>query len=197
MQWQRLMPLQLLVAVIRQTQLIRQGSQKTCLSYLQGVGQYFRCLRGTPSQALWPLLIRSQKLRKPAIVANWKMNKTIAEALQFVADSRMLFKDIPVNNVDIILSPSFAAINPVADAVSGDNIFVAAQNLHWEAKGAFTGEISAGVLIDCGWNYDMNAHSERRNLFGEPDEGINKKIRRAIHAGPQPLFCDGGSLQRR
>src|SRR4030067_3054383 len=141
--------------------------------------------------------LRSNDLRKPAKVANWKMNKTIAEALQFVADSRMLFKDIPVNNVDIILSPSFAAINAVADAVSGDNIFVAAQNLHWEEKGAFTGELSAGMLIDCGCKYVIIGHSERRNLFGETDEGINKKSRRAIHTGLKTIFCDGGSLQRR
>ena len=142
-------------------------------------------------------MIRSQKLRKPAIVANWKMNKTISEALQFVADSRMLFKDIPVNNVDIILSPSFAAINAVADAVSGDEIYVAAQNLHWEEKGAFTGELSATMLIDCGCKYVIIGHSERRNLFGETDEGINKKIRRAIHTGLKPIFCVGESLQQR
>lgn len=136
-------------------------------------------------------------MRKPAIVANWKMNKTISEALQFVADCRTLLKDIPVNNVDIILSPSFTAIKAVADAVSGAKIYVAAQNLHWEEKGAFTGELSAPMLIDCGCKYVIIGHSERRNLFGETDEGINKKIRCAIHTGLSPIFCVGESLQQR
>jgi len=138
-----------------------------------------------------------QDLRKPAIVANWKMNKTIAEALQFVAECRTLLKDIPVNNVDIVLSPPFTAIKAVVDAVGNDNIHVAAQNLYWEEKGAFTGEISAPMLTDCGCKYVIIGHSERRQLFGETDEGINKKIRRAIHSGLSPLFCVGESLMQR
>src|SRR3989304_562519 len=119
-----------------------------------------------------------QDLRKPAIFANGKMNKAIAEALQFVAECRTLLKDIPVNNVDIVLSPPFTAIKAVVDAVGNDNIHVAAQNLYWEEKGAFTGEISASMLTDCGCRYVIIGHSERRQLFGETDEGINKKIRR-------------------
>ena len=136
-------------------------------------------------------------MRKPAIVANWKMNKTITEALQFVVECRTLFKDIPVNNVDIVLSPPFTAIKAVTDAVSNDNIHIAAQNLYWEEKGAFTGEVSAPMLIDCGCRYVIIGHSERRHLFGETDEGINKKIRCAIKFGLSPLFCVGESLQQR
>lgn len=136
-------------------------------------------------------------MRKPAIVANWKMNKTITEALQFVAECRKLLKDIPVNNVDIVLSPPYTAIKAVADAVGNDNIYVAAQNLYWEEKGAFTGEISAPMLTDCGCRYVIIGHSERRQLFGETDEDINNKIRRAIHSGLSPLFCVGESLMQR
>ena len=136
-------------------------------------------------------------MRKPAIVANWKMNKTISEAMQFVVECRNLFKAISVNNVDIILSPSFTAIKAVAEAVSNDNIHIAAQNLYWEEKGAFTGEVSAPMLIDCGCRYVIIGHSERRHLFGETDEGINKKIRCAIKFGLSPLFCVGESLQQR
>lgn len=136
-------------------------------------------------------------MRKPVIVANWKMNKTISEALQFVADYRMLFKDSSVNKVDVILSPSFTAIKAVADAVSGDKIFVAAQNLYWEENGAYTGEVSAPMLIDCGCRYVIIGHSERRHLFGETDEGINNKIRSAIQFGLSPIFCVGESLQQR
>ena len=125
------------------------------------------------------------------------MNKTITEALQFVVECRTLFKDIPVNNVDIVLSPPFTAIKAVTDAVSNDNIHIAAQNLYWEEKGAFTGEVSAPMLIDCGCRYVIIGHSERRHLFGETDEGINKKIRCAIKFGLSPLFCVGESLQQR
>ena len=142
-------------------------------------------------------MIRRQDLRKPAIVANWKMNKTISEAMQFVVECRNLFKAISVNNVDIILSPSFTAIKAVAEAVSNDNIHIAAQNLYWEEKGAFTGEVSAPMLIDCGCRYVIIGHSERRHLFGETDGDINKKIRGAIRSGLSPLFCVGESLQQR
>jgi len=136
-------------------------------------------------------------LRKPLIVANWKMNKTISDALQFVAECKRLLKDISVHNVDIILSPPFTSIKAVYDAVNGENIYVAAQNLYWEEKGAFTGEVSAPMLKDCGCTYAIIGHSERRNLFGETDEGINKKIRFAIHTGLNPIFCIGESLQQR
>lgn len=126
------------------------------------------------------------------------MNKTISEALQFVSDFRKMLRDTPVNNVDIILSPAFTAINAISDAVkSGGNIDVAAQDLYWEEKGAYTGEISAAMLADCGCKYVIVGHSERRQLFGETDEQISKKIRRAIYSGLRPLFCVGESLQQR
>lgn len=136
-------------------------------------------------------------MRKHVIAANWKMNKTISEALQFVSDFRQMLMDTPVNNVDIILSPAFTAINAISDAVSGGNIDVAAQDLYWEEKGAYTGEISAAMLADCGCKYVIVGHSERRQLFGETDEQISKKIRRAIYSGLRPLFCVGESLQQR
>ncbi len=136
-------------------------------------------------------------MRKPVIAANWKMNKTISEALQFVDECRKLLKDEDVNGADLILSPPYTAIMAVCDAVRGDNIYVAAQNLYWEEKGAFTGEVSAGMLLDCGCKYVIIGHSERRNIFGEKDAEINKKIRRSIHTGLIPLFCVGESLQQR
>ena len=139
----------------------------------------------------------SKKLRKPAIVANWKMNKTISDALQFVDECRKMFKEISVDRVDVVLSPPYTAIKAVSDAIGNDNIAVAAQNLYWEEKGAFTGEVSASMLADSGCKFVIIGHSERRHQFGETDEGINKKIRSAIHGNLSPIFCVGETLQQR
>lgn len=136
-------------------------------------------------------------MRKPAVVANWKMNKTISDALQFVDECRKMFKDISVDRVDVVLSPPYTAIKAVFDAIGNDNIAVAAQNLYWEEKGAFTGEVSASMLADSGCKFVIIGHSERRHHFGETDEGINKKIRSAIHGNLSPIFCVGETLQQR
>ncbi len=136
-------------------------------------------------------------MRRPAVIANWKMNKTISEALQFVDECRKRFKEISIDGVDVVVSPPFTAIKVVSDAIGGNNIGIAAQNLYWEEKGAYTGEVSASMLADSGCKYVIIGHSERRHYFGETDEGINKKIMRAIHSNLSPVFCVGETLQQR
>lgn len=136
-------------------------------------------------------------MRKPVVVANWKMNKTIPEALQFVAELRKRFKEVDTEGVDVVLAPPFTALKAVSDAIGGDSIFLAAQNLFWEEKGAYTGEISPAMLSDAGCGYVIIGHSERRQYFGETDEGVNKKIGSALYFNLTPLFCVGETLQQR
>src|SRR4030095_11499316 len=107
-------------------------------------------------------------MRIPFIAANWKMYKTIHEAFAFAKEFRALVKD--VNNVEIVLAPPFTALHSVVEAARNSNIGVAAQNLHWEREGAFTGEVSAPMLKDAGAEYVIIGHSERRRLFGVTDE---------------------------
>jgi triosephosphate isomerase len=138
------------------------------------------------------------KVRRPIVVANWKMNKTIPEALQFVGDLRKRFKEADREGIDIVLAPPFTALKAVSDSIGGDNtLCLAAQNLFSEEKGAYTGEISAAMLLDSGCKYVIIGHSERRQYFGETDEGVNKKINRALYHNLIPLFCLGETLRQR
>jgi triosephosphate isomerase len=130
------------------------------------------------------------------IAANWKMNKTIAEAVEFAA-ALQSEKDLPFERGEIVIAPPYTALLPVRQVLQGDRISLAGQNLHWEERGAFTGEVSAGMLLDAGCRYVLIGHSERRRLFGETDERVNKKIRTALQAGLRPIFCLGETLQER
>ena len=137
-------------------------------------------------------------MRRPIIIANWKMNKTVSEALQFVEECGKGLKEVSLDSVDVVLSPSFTALKAVSDTIGrSDNLYLAAQNLFWEEKGAYTGEVSAAMLSDCGCKYVIIGHSERRQHFGETDEGINKKIKRALYGNMKPVFCIGETLQQR
>src|SRR5918992_6109698 len=107
-------------------------------------------------------------MRTPFIAANWKMFKTVHEAVAFVKEFRSMVKDI--HDVEIVVAPPFTAIHSVADAARNTPVGVAAQNLHWEREGAFTGEVSAGMLAEAGAEYVIIGHSERRRLFGETDQ---------------------------
>ena len=134
-------------------------------------------------------------MRTPFIAANWKMYKTGHEAFAFVKEFRVLVKDI--DNVEIVLAPPFTALHSVVEAARNSNVGVAAQNLHWEREGAFTGEVSAPMLKDAGAEYVIIGHSERRRLFGETDETVNRKLIAAVQAQLTPIVCIGETLQER
>ena len=129
--------------------------------------------------------------RTPIIAGNWKMNNTIAQGVELVKALAPLVKDAAV---DVVVCPTATALSAVAAAVKGTNIHVGAQNVHWEAKGAFTGEISTGMLNEIGVDYVILGHSERRDYFGETDEGVNKRAHAAFAAGITPIICCGESL---
>src|ERR671937_2856297 len=112
-------------------------------------------------------------MRIPFIAGNWKMYKTVHEAVVFVKELRSLVKDI--TDVEIVVAPPFTAVHAVAEAARNTNVGVAAQDLYWEREGAFTGEVSAGMIKDAGAEYAIIGHSERRRLFGENDAIVNRK----------------------
>jgi len=135
------------------------------------------------------------KNRKPIIAGNWKMNKTTAEARELAAKLAPLVAG--VKDREIVLAPTFTSLPPVAGAIKGTNMVLAAQNMHWEDKGAFTGEISAEMLLDLGCKYVIIGHSERRQYFGETDETVNKKVKQALKKGLLPILCVGETLAER
>jgi triosephosphate isomerase (TIM) len=134
-------------------------------------------------------------MRTPFIAANWKMYKTVHEAVAFVKEFRSLVKNIVA--VEIVLAPPFTALHAVAEAARSSNVGVSGQNLHWEKEGAFTGEVSAGMLREAGAEYVIIGHSERRRLFGETDQSVNRKLVAALAAGLTPIVCIGETLEER
>ena len=134
-------------------------------------------------------------MRKPIIAGNWKMNNTVAAGTALVKELAPLVKDN--NAVDIVVCPTFTALAAVCEAVKGTNIHVGAQNVHWEKSGAFTGEISTGMLKEMGVEYVVLGHSERRQYFGETDETVNKRTKAALAAGLKPIVCVGELLWER
>jgi triosephosphate isomerase (TIM) len=134
-------------------------------------------------------------MRIPFIAANWKMYKTVREAVVFAKEFRTMVKDSDV--VEIVLAPPFTALHAVAEAVRTSPIGVAGQNLHWEREGALTGETSAGMLKEAGAEYVIIGHSERRRLFHETDETVNRKLVAALGARLTPIVCMGETLEER
>lgn len=123
------------------------------------------------------------------------MNKTIGEALSFARALEAFARSVP--DREIILAPPFTALFAVSQACRGSAVAVAAQNMHWEEKGAFTGEISPGMILDAGCTWVILGHSERRHLFGEGDEAVNCKVRAALKHRLKPIVCFGETLEER
>lgn len=134
-------------------------------------------------------------MRKPFIAANWKMNKTIYETQEFI--SRFIPEVKDMSNVDIAIAPPFTSLSVAAEKLKGTNVKLTAQNVFYEEKGAYTGEISPLMLIDIGCKYVIVGHSERRQYFNETDDIVNKKIKAAKKAGLGIIFCIGESLGER
>jgi len=134
-------------------------------------------------------------MRIPFIAGNWKMFKTVHEAVVFVKELRSMVKD--AIGVEIVVAPPFTAIHAAAEAARNTNIGVAAQDLHWEREGAFTGEVSAAMIKEAGAEYVIIGHSERRRLFGETDAIVNRKTQAAIAGGLTPIVCIGETLEER
>lgn len=134
-------------------------------------------------------------MRVPFIAGNWKMYKTVTEAVVFVKELRSAVKDF--DRVEIALAPPFTALHAVAEAARNTNIEVAAQDLYWEREGAFTGEISPAMVKEAGAEYAIVGHSERRRLFGESDAIVNRKAMAALGAGLTPIVCIGETLEER
>jgi len=133
--------------------------------------------------------------RRPLIAGNWKMHKTLGEATEYVMAFRETVAD--VDAVDVLLCVPAPLCSPVAKLLKDSNIQLGAQNLYWEPKGAFTGEVSGPMLESIGCNYVIVGHSERRHIFGETDEAINRKLRAALDAYLTPIFCIGEKIEER
>jgi triosephosphate isomerase len=134
-------------------------------------------------------------MRKPLMAGNWKMNKTVAEAVSVVKALKTSIAD--VKDVDVLICPTFTALYAVNNEVKGSNINIGAQNLFWEPNGAFTGEISPAMVKDTGCSYVLIGHCERRHYFGETNETVNKKTKAALAVGLIPVVCIGETLKER
>ena len=132
--------------------------------------------------------------RKKFVCGNWKMFKTASEADQLVRELRGRLSS---NNIQVAVAPPFTALAGSRAALTGSPIQLFAQNCHWEKQGAFTGEVSAPMLKELGCDGVILGHSERRQLFGETDETVGKKLRAALEAGLHPIVCCGETLQER
>jgi len=134
-------------------------------------------------------------MRKPIVAGNWKMNMTATEGAELAKALLPLVKDIDA--CDVVVCPPFLTAPAVAEVVKGSNVGLGVQNMYWEAKGAYTGEVSADMLLTIGCDYVILGHSERRALFGETNEGVNNKVKAALAAGLTPIMCVGETLEER
>ena len=130
--------------------------------------------------------------RKPLVAGNWKMNNTAAEATALCKNLIRLLAN--TKGVDVVICPPFTALATTGTVISGTNIALGAQNMHWEKSGAFTGEVSSAMLRDLYCHYVILGHSERRTLFGETDKIVNRKVKTALASNLHPIVCIGETL---
>ena len=133
-------------------------------------------------------------MRKPIIAGNWKMNNTIADTKALITDLAPLVKDA---QCDVVICTPYTDLATAVEMTKGTNIKVGAENVHWAEKGAFTGEISAKMLVELGVEYVIIGHSERRQYFGETDQTVNARAKAALAAGLKPIICVGETLEER
>lgn len=136
-------------------------------------------------------------MRTPFVVGNWKLNKTIAESLALVTELKNQLGAVAGRRVDVGVAPVFTSLNAVAKRLEGSSIATCAQNCHWEASGAWTGEVSPSLLADAGATWAIVGHSERRQFFGDTSESVGKKARAALAAGLGAIVCVGEMLAER
>jgi triosephosphate isomerase (TIM) len=134
-------------------------------------------------------------IRTPLIAGNWKMNLNLDQSAALVKAIAAGIKDL--SGVEVLVAPPFTNLAVVKQSIGNSNILLAAQNMHWEKEGAFTGEVSAQMLIDAGCTHVILGHSERRSIFKERDEMINFKVKAAVSAGLKPIVCVGETLGER
>ena len=134
-------------------------------------------------------------MRRPVIAGNWKLNKTVSEAIELVNSLKRELIDI--QETEIIVCPVYTALSDVSDLLVDSNISLGAQNVYWESSGAFTGEVSSAMLKDAGCEYVIIGHSERRKYFNESDQTVNKRIKAAQQSELIPIFCVGETLEER
>ncbi len=134
-------------------------------------------------------------MRKMMIAGNWKMHNDNAQALQLA--NQIKIKTTAVKATEIVICPPYTALSVVNDVVKGSNVILGAQNMFWEAQGAYTGEVSASMLKSCGVSYVILGHSERRQYFGETDATVNKRLRAVLDNGLKAIVCVGETLRER
>ena len=133
-------------------------------------------------------------MRTPIIAGNWKMNNTIAATKALITDLIPLVKDA---KAEVVICTPYTDLATAVELTKGTNIKVGAENVHWAEKGAFTGEISADMLVELGVTYVIIGHSERRQYFGETDQTVNARVKAALQKGLKPIICVGETLEER
>jgi len=136
-------------------------------------------------------------MRKTIIAGNWKMYKTINEAIELANGLRRSFYELDDHAIDIVICPAFTSLAEVSEVIAESNIKLGAQDAYWQQEGAFTGEISCAMLKDAGCAFVIIGHSERRQFFGETNDTVNKKLNAAITSGLSPILCVGETLSER
>ena len=136
-------------------------------------------------------------MRKTIIAGNWKMYKTVVEAIELANGLKRTLFNIGSQELDIVICPAFTALSEVSEVIADSNIQLGAQDAHWQGEGAFTGEISVSMLKDVGCQFVIIGHSERRQYFGETNESVNKKLKAVLKEGLSPIVCVGEILSER